>query len=142
MAAGYLQGLVVPLQLPAQALQLAAGQDGLAVLALQVDLLLHYLRLFLLHHFQTLLLAAALLQLHTGNIKRIASLQQLTHAVRIHVLPGALPANPSKVKYSLCVCPPPESARQKEGTHLLQGTGSPDRGDTSVHTVGPTFSLT
>ena len=59
----YLQGLVVSLQLPTEALQLAAGQDGLAVLPLQVDLLLHYLRLFLLQGLQTLLHAAALLQL-------------------------------------------------------------------------------
>lgn len=45
----YLQGLVVSLQLPTQALQLAASQDGLAVISLQVELLLHDLRLLLLN---------------------------------------------------------------------------------------------
>lgn len=59
----HLQCLVVPLQLPTEALQLAAGQDGLAMLPLQVDLLLHNLRLLLLQGFQSLLHAAALLQL-------------------------------------------------------------------------------
>lgn len=63
----YLQCLVVSLQLPTKALQLAAGQDGLAVLALQVDLLLYNLRLLLLQGFQPLLHAAALLQLNTHS---------------------------------------------------------------------------
>lgn len=63
----YLQCLVVSLQLPTEALQLAAGQDGLAVLPLQVDLLLHNLRLLLLQGLQPLLHAAALLQLNTTH---------------------------------------------------------------------------
>lgn len=65
----YLQRLVVSLQLPTEALKLAAGQDGLAVLPLQVDLLLYNLRLLLLQGFQTLLHAAALLQLNTQHMQ-------------------------------------------------------------------------
>lgn len=61
----YLQGLVVSLQLPTQTLQLAASQDGLAVISLQVDLLLHDLRLLLLKHLQPLLHGATLFQLWT-----------------------------------------------------------------------------
>lgn len=46
----YLQGLVMSLQLPTQTFQLAASQDGLAVISLEVKLLLHDLRLLLLNH--------------------------------------------------------------------------------------------
>ena len=63
----YLQCLVVSLQLPTQALQLAAGQDGLAVFALQVQLLLHDLGLLLLQHLHLLLDATALLQLERAE---------------------------------------------------------------------------
>lgn len=62
-----LEGAVVPLELAAQALQLAAGQDGLAVLALQVVLLLHQLRLLLLQDLHLLLGVTVLLQLGQGS---------------------------------------------------------------------------
>lgn len=58
-----LEGAVVPLELTAQTLQLAAGQDGLAVLALQVVLLLHQLRLLLLQDLHLLLGVTVLFQL-------------------------------------------------------------------------------
>lgn len=57
----------MPLELAAQALQLAAGQDGLAVLALQVVLLLHQLRLLLLQDLHLLLGVTVLLQLGQGS---------------------------------------------------------------------------
>lgn len=62
-----LEGTVVSLQLAAQALQLAAGQDGLAVLALQVILLLHQLRLLLLQDLHLFLGGAMLFQLGQGS---------------------------------------------------------------------------
>lgn len=55
------------LQLPAQALELAAGQDGLAVLTAQVVLLLHQLALLLLQELHLLLGVPVLLQLGTGG---------------------------------------------------------------------------
>lgn len=60
----YLQGFVMALKFPAQALKFTACEDGLAVLALQVDLLLQHLVLLLLQHLDLLLHAATLLQLH------------------------------------------------------------------------------
>lgn len=63
----YLQGLVVPLQLSAEPLQLAARQHGPAVLALQLVLLLHHLEQLLLQHLQLLLVAPVLLQLQKGD---------------------------------------------------------------------------
>lgn len=51
------------LKFPAKTLQFAACQDGLAVLALQVDLLFKHLVLLLLQHLHLLLHAATLLQL-------------------------------------------------------------------------------
>lgn len=51
------------LELAAQALQLAAGQDGLAVLTLQVVLLLHQLRLLLLQDLHLFLGVTVLFQL-------------------------------------------------------------------------------
>lgn len=63
----HLEGAVVPLQLPAQALQLAPGQDGLAVLALQVILLLHQLALLLLQDLHLLLGIPVLFQLGKGS---------------------------------------------------------------------------
>lgn len=51
------------LQLTAQALQLAAGQDGLAMLALQVVLLLHQLCLLLLQNLHLFLGVTVLFQL-------------------------------------------------------------------------------
>lgn len=58
-----LEGAVVPLELTAQALQLAAGQDGLAVLTLQVVLLLHQLCLLLLQNLHLFLGVSVLFQL-------------------------------------------------------------------------------
>lgn len=58
-----LEGAVVSLQLTAQALQLAAGQDGLAMLALQVVLLLHQLCLLLLQNLHLFLGVTVLFQL-------------------------------------------------------------------------------
>ena len=52
------------LQLPAQTLKLAAGQDGFAVFALEVHLLLGQLGLLLLQDLYLLLHSAALLQLN------------------------------------------------------------------------------
>ena len=54
------------LQLSAQALELAAGQDSLAVLATQVVLLLHQLALLLLQELHLLLGVPVLLQLGMG----------------------------------------------------------------------------
>lgn len=62
-----LEGAVVSLELAAQALQLAAGQDGLAVLALQVVLLLHQLRLLLLQDLHLFLGVTVLFQLGRGS---------------------------------------------------------------------------
>lgn len=59
----HLEGLVVSLQLPAQSLQLAAGEDGPAVLALELVLLFHHLQQFLLQHLQLLLVTTVLFQL-------------------------------------------------------------------------------
>lgn len=85
------------LQLPTETLQLATSQNGLAVLPLQVDLLLHYLRLLLLQGFQTLLHAAALLQLNTQRSLSGLSLYQfniyqtvLDSAVKPHSLIGTV----------------------------------------------------
>lgn len=62
----YLECAVVSLQLPAQALQLAASQDGLAVFAPQVVFLLDELILLLLQHPHLLLGVPMLFQLsHT-----------------------------------------------------------------------------
>lgn len=55
------------LQLAAQALELAAGQDGLAVLTTQVVLLLHQLALLLLQELHLLLGVPMFLQLGTGG---------------------------------------------------------------------------
>lgn len=64
--ASYLQCAVVSLQLPAQTLQLAASQHGLAVLVPQVVFLLDHLVLLLLQHSHLLLGVTVLLQLpHT-----------------------------------------------------------------------------
>lgn len=63
----YLEGAVVALQFAAQALELAAGQDGLAVLTTQVILLLHQLALLLLQELHLLLGVPVLLQLETGG---------------------------------------------------------------------------
>lgn len=63
----YLQGLVVPLQLSAEPLQLAASQHGPAVLALQLVLLLHHLQQLLLQHLQLLLVTPVLFQLQNKN---------------------------------------------------------------------------
>lgn len=62
----YLECAVVSLQFPAQALQLAAGQDGLAVFVPQVVFLLDELILLLLQHPHLLLGVPVLFQLsHT-----------------------------------------------------------------------------
>lgn len=58
------------LELPAQALQLAAGQHGLAVLPAQVVLLLHQLALLLLQQLHLLLGVPMLLQLRTGKASK------------------------------------------------------------------------
>lgn len=63
----YLQGLVVPLQLSAEPLQLTASQHGPAVLALQLVLLLHHLQQLLLQHLQLLLVTPVLFQLQNKN---------------------------------------------------------------------------
>lgn len=59
----YLEGAVVPLQLPAQTLQLAACQNGFAVLVPQVVFLLDQLALLLLQRPHLLLSVTVLLQL-------------------------------------------------------------------------------
>lgn len=64
MSCGHLQGLIMTLKFSAQTLQFAACQDGLAVLALQVNLLFKHLVLLLLHRLHLFLHAAALLQLY------------------------------------------------------------------------------
>lgn len=62
----HLESAIVSLQLPAEALQFAAGQDGLAVLIPQVVFLLYQLVLFLLQHSHLLLSITVLFQLsHT-----------------------------------------------------------------------------
>lgn len=69
----YLEGLVLPLLLPTEALEFAASQDGLAVLRLEVDLLLYDLSLFLLQSLQSLLHAAALLQLNSTQTRLLTA---------------------------------------------------------------------
>lgn len=59
----HLERAVVPLQLPAQTLQLAAGQDGLAVLTPEVVFVLDQLVLLLLQRSHLFLGVAVLLQL-------------------------------------------------------------------------------
>lgn len=59
----------MPLQLSTEALQLAAGQHGSAVLALQLVLLLHHLEQLLLQHLQLLLITPVLLQLQDKKKK-------------------------------------------------------------------------
>lgn len=73
----YLEGTVVALQLAAQALELAAGQDGLAVLTAQVVLLLHQLALLLLQELHLLLGVPVLLQLETGG--QVSTLEGFSH---------------------------------------------------------------
>lgn len=60
----YLQCAIVSLQLTAQALQLAAGQDGFAVLVPQVVLFLDQLGLLLLQSSHLLLRVAVLFKLN------------------------------------------------------------------------------
>lgn len=60
----YLQRAVVSLQFTAQALQLAAGQNGLAVLVPQVVLFLDQLGLLLLQSSHLLLRVAVLFKLN------------------------------------------------------------------------------
>lgn len=60
---GYLQSLVVSLQLSAESLQFAASQYGPAVLALQLVLLLHHLEELLLQNLHLFLITTMLLQL-------------------------------------------------------------------------------
>lgn len=60
----------MPLQLSTEALQLAAGQHGSAVLALQLVLLLHHLEQLLLQHLQLLLITPVLLQLQDKKKKK------------------------------------------------------------------------
>lgn len=64
----YLECAVVSLQLPAQALQLAAGKDGLAVFVPQVVLLLDNLALLLLKDPHMLLGGPVLFQLSSITI--------------------------------------------------------------------------
>ena len=63
----HLEGAVMALQLTAEALELAAGQDGLAVLAAQVVLLLHQLALLLLQELHLILGVPVFFQLETGT---------------------------------------------------------------------------
>lgn len=63
----YLECAVVSLQFPAQTLQLAAGQDGLAVLVPQVVFLLDQLVLLLLQRSHLLLGVAVLFQLSQAH---------------------------------------------------------------------------
>lgn len=63
VASTHLEGFVVPLELPAQALKLAASKDGSAVLTLQLVLLLGDLGLPLLQVLELLLLSTMLLKL-------------------------------------------------------------------------------
>lgn len=58
----------MPLQLPAQTLKLASGQDSLAVFPSQMVLLLHELALLLLQELHLLLRVPMLFQLRTGGI--------------------------------------------------------------------------
>lgn len=81
----------MPLQLPAQALQLAAGQDGLAVLALQVILLLHQLALLLLQDLHLLLRVTVLLQLGERGAEAVGAAGQgcaLLRGQQLAVPPG------------------------------------------------------
>lgn len=65
------------LQLTAQALELAAGQDGLAMLAAQVVLLLHQLTLLLLQELHLLLGVPVLFQL--GTERQVSALWGSPH---------------------------------------------------------------
>lgn len=65
----HLEVLVVPLELSAQALKLAAGKDGSAVLTLQLVLLLGDLGLSLLEILQLLLLSTVFFKLGKMGIK-------------------------------------------------------------------------
>ena len=62
-ATTHLEVFVVPLELPAQALELAAGEDGSAVLTLQLVLLLGDLGLPLLQVFELFLLGTMFFEL-------------------------------------------------------------------------------
>lgn len=66
----HLERTVVSLQLPAQTLQLAAGQDGLAVLVPEVIFVLDQLVLLLLQRSHLLLGVAVLLQLSQRQRRR------------------------------------------------------------------------
>lgn len=63
----HLEGAVMALRSRQEALRLAAGQDGLAVLAAQVVLLLHQLALLLLQELHLLLGVPVFFQLETGT---------------------------------------------------------------------------
>lgn len=76
----YLEGTVVALQLAAQALELAAGQDGLAVFTAEVVLLLHQLALLLLQELHLLLGVPVLLQLETGG--QVSTLEALPMGIQ------------------------------------------------------------
>lgn len=67
----HLECAVVFLQLPAQTLQLAASQDGLAVLVPQRVLLLHHLVLLLLQRPHLLLGVAVHLQLSPASTRQV-----------------------------------------------------------------------
>lgn len=67
LRSSYLERAVVFLQLPAQTLQLAASQDGLAVLVPQRVLLLYHLVLLLLQRPHLLVRVAVHLQLSPAS---------------------------------------------------------------------------
>lgn len=85
------------LQLTAQALELAAGQDGLAMLAAQVVFLLHQLALFLLQELHLFLGVSMLLQLRTE--RQVNTLQG-----SLHGNPGSLPTPAVSAQAGHCVC--------------------------------------
>lgn len=74
----HLEGLVVPLELPAEALQFAAGQDGSAVLVLELVPLLPHVALLPLQEPQLLLFPPTLLQLWTMKTDVLYTLHWIT----------------------------------------------------------------
>lgn len=88
------------LQLTAQALKLAAGQDGLAMLAAQVVFLLHQLALFLLQELHLFLGVSMFLQLRTE--RQVSTLQGSPHGDPRSLLTLPITAQAGHCGCSIC----------------------------------------